>query len=140
MAEPSTWPGVVADAIERVPVEHFPAAFWVLLAVVVMVAIPFLQKLIRPAQSSAEVEEAVARGVARVVNGDLKEIRNQLHDVKREMSRIDSHIGRLEHVVEINRRAAKEWHEENSVRLDRYDRVINSLKPWDGRSDRRQPR
>jgi predicted nuclease with TOPRIM domain len=133
----SSWPAVVAGALDKVPIESFGAAFWVLLGVVVVVGLPFLRKILAPAQSGAELEAAVARGVSKVVNGDLKEIRAQLNEVQKQMGKLDNHVGNLEQSVEKNRKSAKEWHEENSERLDKYDRVLNRLKPWDGFSERR---
>lgn len=134
----SSWPAVVGNALDKVPAEHFGIAFWVLLGGVLVLGIPFVRKLLMPAQSASETEAAVTRGVSKAINGDLKEIRAEMANITRQMTRVDNHVGLLEHIVEKNRQAAKGWHEENTERLDKYDRVIDRFRPWDKTTERRQ--
>jgi hypothetical protein len=135
VAEPSSWPGVVGNALDKVPLEHFGVAFWVLLGVVLVVGLPFLRKLLQPAQTGTEMAEAVTRGIHKAINGDLV--------------RISERLDRLERKIDGNRDAADKRHEdrciaedgrheENLERFRRYERLAGRFEAWDGHTDRRK--
>lgn len=136
VAEPSTWPGVVSNALDKVPVEHFGIAFWMLLGVVLVVGLPFLRKLMMPAQSAEQTAEAVARGVHKAINGDLVRISTRLDRLE---GKIDQNRDAADKRHEDRCRAEDERHEENLERFRRYERLAARLEPWDGTHDRRKP-
>lgn len=106
------WPGVAEHGIARVPPEHLVAGWYVLLAVVAVAVLIVARRAImallgaaspHASLSAEQIEDAVAAGVARTINGSL--------------DRMERQIAELGKLVQGNRAIADQRHEQNISRL-----------------------
>lgn len=122
------WPDVADHGLSRVPDQHLVAGWYVLLAVAVVVALIAARRALaawvlpHASLSAAQIEDAVAAGVARTINGSLDRMERRIAELSEQVQAIDD--------------KGDERHDENLRRFAALEATTG--RAWDGQERRRQ--
>ena len=89
------WPDVADHGLSRVPDQHLVAGWYVLLAVAVVAALIAARRALaawvlpHASLSAAAIEDAVAAGVARTINGSLDRMERRIAELSEQVQAID---------------------------------------------------
>ena len=89
------WPDVAEHSLSRVPDQHLVAGWYVLLALAAVVALIAARRALaawvapHASLSAAAIEDAVAAGVARTINGSLDRMERRIAELSEQLQAID---------------------------------------------------